>query len=201
MTTELIPADYFRLLHREEIFPDPSRPLELDVGCGDGTFLLQMAAHFPERDFLGIERLNGRVAKICRRAARLGLTNVRVLGVESSYALSWLIPPGTASRLHLLFPDPWPKKRHAKHRFMRPDNLAGIHRVLQPQAEFLFKTDHAPYFEEAVTVLATSPLFHPVAWDDSAFYPITDFEQHWLDQGCTINAARWTARTPELINP
>ncbi len=189
---ELIPADYFRLLTRTEIFPDISRPLELDVGCGDGTFLLAMAQHHPERDFLGIERLGGRVKKICRKAARAGLTNVRVLCLESGYALGWLLPGGCARRLHLLFPDPWPKAKHAARRFMQPDNLAALHRVLAPGGELLFKTDHPEYFTSACEVLDDSPLFQRTEWPGAeAFYPITDFEELWLSQGCTINAARW----------
>lgn len=189
---ELLPGDYFRVLEREEIFPDPSRPLELDVGCGDGTFLLSMAARYPERDFLGIERLNGRVSKICRRAARLGLRNVRVLSLESSYALGWLLPAGCASRLHLLFPDPWPKKRHAHHRFVHPENLSAIHRALADGGEFLFKTDHPEYFDEAIAAVDPSPLFTRLAWlDEAEFYPITDFEQQWMDEGKLIQAARW----------
>src|SRR5690606_30515560 len=105
---ELLPADYFRHLDRREIFPDPARPLEIDAGCGDGTFLLEMAALYPDRDFLGIERLSGRVRKICRKAARAALRNVRVLCLETGYALGWLLPDGCATRVHLLFPDPWP---------------------------------------------------------------------------------------------
>ncbi len=189
---ELIPADYFRLLTREEVFPDTSRPLELDVGCGDGTFLLAMAQHHPERDFLGIERLGGRVKKICRKAARAGLKNVRVLCLESGYALAWLLSGGCASRLHLLFPDPWPKAKHAARRFMQPDNLAALHRVLAPGGELLFKTDHAEYFASASEVLDHTPLFQRTEWPGAdSFYPITDFEELWLSQGCTINAARW----------
>lgn len=191
-TVELVPADYFRELMREEIFPDASRPLELDVGCGDGTFLLEMAARFPERDFLGLERLGGRVKKICRRAARLGLSNVRVLSLESSYALGWLLPKGCATRLHLLFPDPWPKKRHARHRFVHPENLTAIHRALAEKGQFLFKTDHPEYFDEATAAVDESPLFSRLSWlDDAEFYPITDFEQQWLNEGKLIQAARW----------
>lgn len=191
-TVELVPADYFRELTREEIFPDASRTLELDVGCGDGTFLLEMAAHFPDRDFLGIERLGGRVKKICRKAARLGLTNVRVLSLESSYALGWLLPAGGASRLHLLFPDPWPKKRHARHRFVHPENLNAIHRALAAGGQFLFKTDHPEYFDEATAAVEDSPLFSRQPWlEEDEFYPVTDFEQQWLDAGKLIQAARW----------
>ena len=191
-SVEFLPADYFHRLSRPDIFPDTTRPLELDVGCGDGTFLLGMAQRFPERDFLGIERLAGRVSKICRRAARMGLANVRVLCLESSYALEWLLPAACASRVHLLFPDPWPKKRHAARRFIRQDNLPVIHRILAPAGEFLFKTDHAPYFQEATEVIDASPLFRRLPWLAAAdFYPLTDFEQQWIAQGCTINAARW----------
>lgn len=191
---EWIPDDYFAETAPATLFPDPSRPLELDVGCGDGTFLLQMAAHYPERNFLGIERLSGRIRKICKRAARGGLANVRVVHLESAYTLSWLLTAACASRVHLLFPDPWPKKRHAFHRFVHPDNLAGIHRVLAAGAPFLFKTDHGDYFSEATAIVDASPLFRRLPWiGPDEFYPITDFEQQWLDQGKLIQGARWAA--------
>ncbi len=189
---EFIPDDYFAPLPPGALFPQSSRPLELDVGCGDGSFLLQMAAHYPERDFLGIERLSGRIRRICRLAAQQGITNIRVIHLESSYTLSWLLPAGCAHRIHLLFPDPWPKKRHAFHRFVAPHNLQGIHRALGPGADLLFKTDHEAYFEEATEIVDVSPLFTRLPWlPASEFYPITDFEQQWLDQGKRIQSARW----------
>ncbi|MDB6132810.1 MAG: tRNA ((7)-)-methyltransferase [Verrucomicrobiales bacterium] len=194
-TVELVPADYFRALRREEIFSNFERRLELDVGCGDGTFLMEMAARFPERNFLGIERLGGRVRKISRRAARLGLANARVLGLESSYALGWLLPEGCATRLHLLFPDPWPKKRHARHRFVHGENLATLHRVLASDGEFLFKTDHPDYFDEATAAVDESPLFSRLPWLDSGeFYAVTDFERQWMEEGKRIQGARWVKR-------
>jgi tRNA (guanine-N7-)-methyltransferase len=192
---ELIPADYFRPLRRDEIFPDPARPLELDIGCGDGTFLLEMAAHFPERDFLGVERLGGRVGKIVRGARRRGLTNARVLCLETAYTLAWLLPDACASRLHLLFPDPWPKAKHAARRFIQPENLTALHRVLLAGGDFIFKTDHEDYFAAACQAVDASPLFSRLPWLSSGeFYPQTDFESHWLSHGCTIHAARWSKR-------
>jgi len=194
-SVELIPEDYFRPLHRGEIFPGSARPLELDIGCGDGTFLLEMAAHHPERDFLGVERLGGRVSKIVRGARRRGLTNVRVLCLETAYTLAWLLPDACASRLHLLFPDPWPKAKHAPRRFVQPDNLAAMHRVLLPGGELLFKTDHADYFTAATGAVDASPLFSRLPWlPPGDFFPLTDFEKHWLSQGCSIHAARWSRR-------
>ena len=78
-----IPPDYFRELHREEIFPDATRPLEVELGCGDGTFFLGMAQEHPERDFLGLERMLGRVSKTSRKVNRAGLTNAKVLRLEA----------------------------------------------------------------------------------------------------------------------
>ncbi|MEZ5302639.1 MAG: hypothetical protein R3F11_18685 [Verrucomicrobiales bacterium] len=77
-----------------------------DLGCGDGRFLLRMAAHFPERNFLGVERLLGRVRKVCRLAGERGLENLRVLRLESGYAIGWLPPAACADwSSTLLCPD------------------------------------------------------------------------------------------------
>jgi tRNA (guanine-N7-)-methyltransferase len=189
---EYIPPDYFRRLRHEEIFPDCTRPLQIDVGCGDGGFLMQMASHYPGQDFFGLERLAGRVDKIDRKSRRRGLTNAKVLRLESSYALAWLLPQGCATRVHLLFPDPWPKKRHAKNRFVQDENIQAIHQVLRQGGEFLFKTDHEDYFIEATAAVDASPLFRRIEWlGPEDFYAQTDFEQQWESQGKSIHAARW----------
>lgn len=191
-TFELVPADYFRRLRKDEIVPDPARPLEVDVGCGEGTFLVALAAAHPERDFLGIERLLGRVRKTCRKAERQGLSNVRVLRLDSAYAVPWLLPREGVARLHLLFPDPWPKKRHHRRRLVRDRFIVGVHLALEPRGEWLFKSDHAEYFGEVVDAVRASGLFVEIDWEPGAFpYPATDFERHWLAQGKPIHAARF----------
>lgn len=193
MDPRFLPSDYFRLLLKEEIFPDPARPLEVDLGCGDGTFLAAMAAHHPERDFLGIERLMGRVSKTARKIERAGLTNARVLRLESAYSVGWLLPTAGVSRLHLLCPDPWPKKKHHKNRLINnPEFLDGLERILPPGGEFLLKSDHEEYFENALESFDARSAFVREPWpDDAFFYAQTDFETQWLAEGRTIHRGRW----------
>lgn len=189
---ELYPDDFFRRLDVDECFGSGGAPLEIDLGCGDGRFLQAMAEGFPGTNFLGVERLLGRVRKVCRRCERAGLSNVRVLRLETSYAVEWLLPKQSAERVHLLFPDPWPKKKHHKRRLMiQPGFLRSVWELLKDGGEFLFKTDHGEYFELARETVETLPWFHILEWpDDAFFYPETDFERQWKEDGRRIQGLR-----------
>jgi len=191
LPNELVPADWFTRLRREEIFEGPA-PIELDLGCGDGSFLVRMAGHFGDRNFLGVERLLGRVRKVSRKSSRAGLTNVRVLRVDSNYAVRWLLPAGFASRIHFLCPDPWPKKKHADRRQMcRTDFLAALHSLLAEDGELLFMTDAEPYYLEAVEVQRECGFFAREPWEEGDFfYARTDFEEQWLAGGRTMHRLR-----------
>jgi tRNA (guanine-N7-)-methyltransferase len=192
MNPLFVPPDYFQEL--PEVFPASTRPLEIDLGCGDGTFLTGMAAQHPERDFLGVERMLGRVDKTARKIQRMQLPNARIMRLESSYTVAALLPSARVSRLHLLCPDPWPKKKHAARRLVnQSDFLDGLTRILTPGGEFLLKTDDEPYFEDALASLATrTHQFTRLDWPaDAFFYPTTDFEQSWLNLGRCIHRARW----------
>ena len=183
MRCELVPAHYFRELAREEILR-PGRPLEVDLGCGDGSFLVEMARHHPERDFIGVERLLGRVRKVCRKLARQGLENARVLRLDSRYVVEWLLPADSVSRLHLLCPDPWPKVRHHRRRLVQADFLSAVRRVLEPGGEFLFMTDHEDYFRWSEEMVAAHGGFERLPWEEGDFFhPKTDFQLQWEAEG------------------
>jgi tRNA (guanine-N7-)-methyltransferase len=183
MPGEFVPADYFRRLERHELCHD-GRPLEVDLGCGDGSFLVAMAGQFPERDFLGVERLLGRARKVGKKLVRNRLTNGRVLRLESRYAVEWLLPAASVARLHLLCPDPWPKVRHHRRRLVQPEFLAAVGRVLVPGGEFLFMTDHQEYFEWVGEKVAACGGLEPLEWvAESFFYPKTDFQELWESEG------------------
>jgi tRNA (guanine-N7-)-methyltransferase len=191
---EFKPADYFRLLTREEIFPHHQGPLEIDLGCGEGSFLLAMAKAHPERCFLGVERLKGRVAKVAKKIQQAGIQNCRILRLESAYTVAWLLPSASVSRLHLLCPDPWPKKKHHRRRLiLDPEFNEGLERILEPQGHFLLKTDDADYYEAGTTHCDALPWLARQDWPEEAFYyPQTDFERIWLRSGRSIHRARWT---------
>ncbi len=188
---EVYPDDWFATLEPNQLFPSP-QPVELDLGCGDGSFLIRMAEQFPERNFLGVERLLGRVRKVSRRSVRSGLSNVRVLRVDSNYAVNRLLPPGCLHRIHFLCPDPWPKKKHASRRQMcQMPFLKALHELLQAGGELLFLTDAESYFNEVLEVLKSCDFFTRVPWpDDEFFYARTDFEEHWLAQGRSMHRLR-----------
>jgi len=193
-SNEIYPADWFTVLNLEKEFGN-DHPVELDLGCGDGLFLVSMARKFPDRNFLGVERLLGRVRKVCRRVDRLGLPNIRLLRIDSNYAVRSLLPPGSLHRIHFLCPDPWPKKKHARRRQMcQLDFLRNLHSLLEPGGELLFKTDSAAYFAEACERLPTRDLFREIEWPDQEeggfFYPGTDFEEQWLKEGRSIRRLR-----------
>ncbi len=193
MSPIFVPTDYFRVHELSEIFEDPTKPLEIDLGSGDGDFLVEMAARFPERNFLGVERLIGRIDKTAKRIETRGVTNARVLRLESLYTIEWLLPAHCASRLHLLCPDPWPKKKHEDRRLVnKADFLNAVQRVLIPEGEFLLKTDDAPYFANALESLGKRTDFHQLDWsEDAFFYARTGFEDQWLNLGKVIHRARW----------
>jgi len=187
------PSNYFRELRLEELFSHPDQPLEVDLGCGEGAFLSEMGHEHPERNYLGVERLAMRVERTAKRIDRLKLVNARVLRLETAYTLTWLLPPLSVTRLHLLCPDPWPKKKHHSRRLVNdPEFLSALDRVLIPGGEFLLKTDDGPYMENAVESMSTQTKFQRLDWPDNAFfYPQTNFERQWLALSKPMYRARW----------
>jgi len=187
---EIFPEDYFAPLDLAAIFGARSNaPLEIDLGCGDGAFLTAMASQAPERNFIGVERLLGRVRRTCRRNAQAGNCNVRVIRIESFYFLKYLLPPGSASVIHVMFPDPWPKKRHHARRLVQTGFLDAARAALQPGGELRLTTDNLPYFQHMEEVFASYPGFEREPWEPDALYPQTDFEARFRAQGLPIYRA------------
>jgi tRNA (guanine-N7-)-methyltransferase len=155
---EIIPTNYFAPLDLEAIYGRDA-PIEIDLGCGDGSFLVEIAAANPARDFLGIERLPGRIRSAHRKITERGLTNARVLLVETSYAVRRMLPASSVAQFYLMFPDPWPKRRHWRRRVVTEDFFTSIHRALVPQGVLRIATDQIDYFREIERLAGESTQF------------------------------------------
>ncbi len=167
-------------------------PVQLDLGAGDGGFALAYAAQHPEVNLLAVERLLGRVRKIEKRAARAALKNLRVLRLELGYTVRYLLPPESIAVAHILFPDPWPKRRHWPRRLIQPGFVRDLAQALVSGGELRFTTDHAHYFETAQAALKAAGVLAelPYLWDWQ-YDPKTDFQQTFEAEGRPIWRSRW----------
>jgi tRNA (guanine-N7-)-methyltransferase len=175
----LHPASYVDRLPMDKLFDAP-QPLEIELGAGDGSFLVAWAAQHPGRNFLGIERLLGRLRKIERKIRRAGLLHVRLLRIEAGYFLEYMVPPKSVTSLHIYFPDPWPKRKHWRHRLINEQFTRIVAGALVPGGTIYLRTDDAPYFADFKAV-ATPPQLQTV---------LTDFERGFHARGVsTLHAA------------
>lgn len=123
------------------------RPLEAEIGFGTGEYLAGLALARPQADFIGFEQCPTRIIKTLRKLHRSGISNVRVLRVDAAWGFRFILAPATLDRVHCLFPCPWPKKRHAKHRLFQPAFLRLVRSRLKTGGVLRVVTDHHPYAE------------------------------------------------------
>lgn len=186
-SAELTPEDYSEPLEAATVF-GRSAPLEVDLGCGDGSFLSELAEQVPERNFLGIERLLGRVRSACKKIAARHLTNARILQMDIRHAVQHIIPPGSVEVFYLMFPDPWPKRRHQRRRVLTQDLLQSIATALKPAGLLRITTDQRDYAEEMQRklILASALEIQPQDDGNSAPFPSSRFEEHFRARGVPI---------------
>jgi tRNA (guanine-N7-)-methyltransferase len=123
-------------------------PIHIEIGSGKGTFLLAQAGHLPQVNFLGIEWTNKYFRYAVDRIGRWNLANVRIIRTDAANFLTQHVPDSSADCFHIYFPDPWPKKRHHKRRFVCPPNMAQMLRCLKTGGVIRIATDHTDYFKE-----------------------------------------------------
>ena len=165
---------------------DPARPLEIEIGCGNGRFLAARAVKNPGTQYLGIERLLPRVRKLDKKACRLGLDNLRVLRLEAFYTFYYLLPPHRVRTVYVFFPDPWPKRRHHGRRLFSPLFLDALWARLEIGGTVQVATDHPDYFASIRACLAADPRFRETAAMERTADEQTDFERLFRGQGLPI---------------
>lgn len=128
------------------LFPHPVASVRLEIGFGGGEHLIHRASESPGVGFIGIEPFVNGMAKALAAIEGGGLDNIRLSDRDGLDVLGWL-PDASLARVVLLYPDPWPKKRHFKRRFVGDGALAQLARVLRPGGEFHFASDIASYID------------------------------------------------------
>ncbi len=138
--------------------PRGGRELRLEIGFGGGEHLIEAAAREPDVDFIGCEPFINGMARLLSKIEALNLGNIRLHRGDAAEVLDRL-PDASLSRVYLFYPDPWPKRRHRKRRFVSPENLDRLSRVMKKGAELRFATDIDDYAGWTLARLRARPDF------------------------------------------
>jgi tRNA (guanine-N7-)-methyltransferase len=140
------------------LFAPAVADVRLEIGFGGGEHLLAQATAHPEIGFIGCEAYVNGMAKALAGIEQQGIANVRLHHGDAKPLLAWL-PAESLARIDLLYPDPWPKRRHWKRRFLQDENVAALARVLRTGGEFRFATDIADYAAWTLVRMLRAPDF------------------------------------------
>jgi tRNA (guanine-N7-)-methyltransferase len=186
-------SNWLEPLDWRKVFGNGQR-IEVDVGCGKGSFLLWSAQTHAETNFIGVDRLLRRLRRIDRKAQRLGLPNVRLIRVEASYLVGFLIPDLSVSAYHIYFPDPWPKRRHHQRRLICAAFLSNLHRTLCGGGVVSCATDNLDYFQRIQHEFCQVEGFAEAEPELLPEASRTDFERDFSAAGTKLYRCRWTKR-------
>ena len=159
-----------------------ARQIEVEIGCGDGEYLIRRASECPEKMFIGIEKKTSLVTTVSKKAASLNLSNIRVLQSCAKDAFSEYFTTASISTVYALFPDPWPKKKHSKYRLFSPSYLRLLNNRLLFGSEAMIVTDSEAYHQWILkqtpgTGFEIENAMIPPQFD-------TKFERKWVEQEC-----------------
>ncbi len=185
--------DFSDLIH-------PIRPLIVDLGCGAGNFLRDYALFRPEYNFVGFELRFKRLVKGAIKLKKRNINNVNLIQARAEDIGLWF-PDGCISEIYINFPDPWPKKRHRKHRLMTSDYLKTVYPLLVKGGHLVFKTDHEDYFHAVVALISQQTDFEMCEYSEDLHDSVynesnipTEFEMLFKGKGCPVFYIKVKAR-------
>jgi tRNA (guanine-N7-)-methyltransferase len=196
LAPNLLPLpDPLQLLDWPTVF-GRSAPVELEVGCGKGLFLLNASLTQPDTDFVGIEIVRKYQLFTATRLRKRALTNAKVACGDGKLFLAKCVPPGSLRALHIYFPDPWWKKRHHKRRLFTPEFLAAAIPALELGGTLQLATDvpeYAQVMRELLTPLDTLEMLPPPDPSEPAHDMdyLTNFERKARKEGKPIERMRY----------
>lgn len=213
MTQRVIEISSPFFIHEEDLkagrdirsfFPRQA-PLALEIGCGTGHFVLQMAERQPDTNFIAIDIYNKGCLKTCRKIEAAGLENIRVLRMEARYLLAHYLGAQSLSAIYVNCPDPWPKKRHRSRRLVNQDFLQSALFHLEPGGDFYFASDFFDYAEQVAEAFPQVPgygncLSSPYAAHLEG-YPLSKYMRRFLDLGQPIHYVHYRKLADIHVEP
>lgn len=167
--------------------------LILELGCGSGKFLAELALKNPEALCLGFELRYKRVFSCAKRATKAALENILLLRTNAA-DIERFAPLNSVDAIYVNFPDPWEKTGWLKNRLLNSDFFNKVSRVLKPDATFCFKSDHSGYFDSVLQLIESDKRFalervsrdlHISEWKESNI--LTEFEMLFKSKGVKVN--------------
>ena len=174
----------------EEIFEN-SLPVKIEFCSGNGSWLAARAKRERESNWVGVEVRFDRARKIWSKGKNLALGNLFVVCGEAHTFSSHYLPEDCIDEVFINFPDPWPKKRHEKHRLMKQEFLDELSRILKSAGKFTFVTDDPPYLEIALALFQGHPDFQPL-------HPSPHYTKNHPDYGTSFFDTLWREKGREI---
>lgn len=177
-----------------------NHPLALEIGCGVGDFMAQMAAQHPDWNFIALDFYNKGCLKTCKRIDKAGLSNVRIVRAEARSFINECILPGSLRAVIINCPDPWPKLRHRKRRLVNSSFVEYLSRYMLPGADFFFATDFVDYGLDVAEFMTEQEGFENRLVPDSfrhslEGYPVSKYMRRFLDEGKPIYYVHYLKKT------
>lgn len=177
-----------------------NNPIALEIGCGVGDFIAQMAQIHPELNFIAIDFYNKGCLKTCKRIDSLRLKNVKVFRVEARSFVVACIPLNSLQTIIINCPDPWPKLRHRKRRLVQPSFVGWLRQYMRENASFYFSTDFVDYGEDVAAfmpnVLGFENLLAPDLFRHHLEgYPLSKYMIKFMSEGKKIYYIHYRAAT------
>jgi tRNA (guanine-N7-)-methyltransferase len=168
-----------------------ARPLRVEVGVGNSPFLIEVCRSAPDYNYVGFEYCRKRVLKFAKKVVGAEIANIRILRLEATNALERLFPATSVDHFYVNHPDPWPKRRHAKHRFVQPHTVSNLARLLIPGGGVSLRTDAAAYARQMLEVLDAEETLENTAgagnFSSAPLEPFeTPYETKFREQGLPI---------------
>jgi tRNA (guanine-N7-)-methyltransferase len=186
-----------------EIFGNDN-PIALEIGCGVGDFIVQMATLHPDLNFIALDFYNKGCIKTCKRIDKAGVPNVRVLRAEARSFIEACIPVGALRMVVINCPDPWPKLRHRKRRLVNSEFVAWLSRFMHPGSDFYFATDFVDYGLDVAEFMAGQRGYVNQLAPDTfrytlAGYPVSKYMRRFLDLGQPIYYVHYRTALPGSV--